>query len=194
MGLILNPRGASGAGKSEFVRRIMGWYGAPEPVHRPGRVPPMLYRFAHPLGGRTLVVLGHYERTSGGCDTITLRDGGLGAVFHLATLYAASGDDVLIEGLSLSQEHVRSAVLAEAQTLHVLRLTTPVATCIRNAVGRRRANTLVRPRIAETVAQQDRCIEAACARLRNRAVVENLRFEDALRRARTLLALPAPTA
>jgi hypothetical protein len=65
MGVIINPRGTSGSGKTEFVRRILSDYGGAkgghvEPVHREGRERPMAYRLRHPLGGRPLTVLFHY--------------------------------------------------------------------------------------------------------------------------------------
>ena len=102
MGMIVNPRGTSGAGKTELVRRIIAGYGwgrggQVEPVSTPGRERPMFYRLRHPLGGRPLVLLGHYEATCGGCDTIRARDGGLDEVFRLATEQAAGGCDVLLE-------------------------------------------------------------------------------------------------
>lgn len=190
MGLVLNPRGAGGAGKTELVRRVMASYPAAEPIHRAGRAQPILYRLAHPAGGRPLVVLGHYERRSGGCDTVTLRDGGMAEVFRLAGEFASGGDDVLLEGLRLSEDHAFSAALAASHDLYVLRLATPPETCARNLLCRRRARAAARPAFAAAAALQHRRIEEACARLGGRATVEHLGFDDALRRARALLALP----
>lgn len=190
MGLVLNPRGAGGAGKTELVRRIMVSYRDAEAVHRPGRSRPILYRLGHPAGGRKLVVLGHYERRSGGCDTVTLRDGGMAEVFRLAAQSAARGHDVLLEGLRLSEDHAFSAALAARHDLHVLRLTTPPETCARNLLARRRAGAAARPAYADAASLQHRRIAEACARLEGRARVEHLGFDAALRRARALLALP----
>jgi hypothetical protein len=144
MGVIINPRGTSGSGKTELVRRIMANYGwgsgsRVEPARRQGRERPIAYRLRHPLGGRPLVLLGHYEATSGGCDTIRAKDGGLDEAFRLAGEYAASGHDVLLEGLLLSGEHLRSAALAKVHELYVLRLNTPLDRCIRNVIARQRA-------------------------------------------------------
>ena len=65
MGVIVNPRGTSGSGKTELVRRLLADYGRDgddraEPVRREGRERPIAYRLRHPRGGRPLVLLGHY--------------------------------------------------------------------------------------------------------------------------------------
>ena len=128
MGVVVNPRGTSGSGKTEFARRILADYGRGgggdmEPIHRDGRARPMGYRLRHPLGGRPLAVLGYYGAGAcGGCDTIPARDGGLDEVFRLADALAAGGHDVLLEGLFLSGEYRRSAELACRHPLHVLLL------------------------------------------------------------------------
>jgi len=57
-------------------------------------------------------VLGHYERTSGGLDTISAADGGLDEIFRLADIWATAGHDVLLEGAAWSTEYRRSAILA----------------------------------------------------------------------------------
>ncbi len=159
VGVIVNPRGTSGSGKSELARRILADYGrgsgeAMEPIHRGGRAPPVGYRLRHPLGGRPLAALGHYGAGAcGGCDTIPARDGGLGEVFRLA----ARGHDVLLEGLFLSGDHQRSAELAGRHPLHVLLLDTPVERCARNLVARRRVGRrALRPLVAEVVAARRR--------------------------------------
>jgi hypothetical protein len=144
MGVVINPRGTGGAGKTEFARRILAEYGwrkdgQVEPIHRDMRRWPIGYRLRHPLGRRPLVVLGHYERTSGGCDTFSARDGGLDEAFRLADAWASAGHDVLIEGSALSAEHERSASLARRHTLHVVRLATPPEQAARNLVARWRA-------------------------------------------------------
>ena len=86
MGVIVNPRGTSGSGKTELVRRIAaeyGWYdGVANPVRREGRERPIAYCLPHPLGFRPLLLLGNYEVASGGCDTIRLAEGGLDEAFR----------------------------------------------------------------------------------------------------------------
>jgi hypothetical protein len=196
MGVIVNPRGTSGSGKTEFARRVLAAYdrGGSEdmaPIHRDGRTRPIGYRLRHPLGGRSLAVVGHYGAgVCGGCDTISARDGGMDEVFRLAGVLAAEGHDVLLEGLLLSGEHRRSAELACRHALHVLLLDTPIERCARNLVARRRASRALRPLVAKVVAAQRDAVEGACARLRCcAATVETLDFDAALHRARELLGL-----
>lgn len=204
MGVIVNPRGTAGSGKTELVRRILAQYGWRRgadpasadglvPVYREGRRKPLGYRLAHPLGGRPLAVVGHYEVTSGGCDTIRAADGGLEEIIRRAADYAAGGHDVLIEGRLLSSEYERSAELATSRRLHVLHLTTPAEQCARNLVWRRRVRRNAWPSLARAVAAEHDMVAAACARLRPYAAVEALGFDDALARARDLLGLPNAT-
>ena len=200
MAIIINPRGTSGSGKTELVRRVLAQYGwqpsagfadagVLEPIYREGRSRPFGYRLGHPRGGRPLAVIGHYEVTSGGCDTIRATDGGLEEIMRRASDYAALGHDVLIEGLRLSSEYERSAELARAHRLHILRLTTPLDQCARNLVWRRRARRDTWPAIAETVADEHEKVAEACARLGLDATVEALGFDDALARAQDLLGI-----
>jgi hypothetical protein len=195
MGVVINPRGTGGAGKTEFARRILAEYGwrkdgQVEPIHRDMRRWPIGYRLRHPLGRRPLVVLGHYERTSGGCDTFSARDGGLDEAFRLADAWASAGHDVLLEGSALSAEHERSASLARRHALHVLRLATPPEQAARNLVARWRARRDRRSLVAGALAAQRDAVEDACGRLRHVAAVEDLEFDAALRRAREVLGLP----
>jgi hypothetical protein len=195
MAVIINPRGAGGAGKTRLARRVMaeygwGWGGQVEPIRHGRRERPIGYRIAHPHGGRTLAVIGHYEMVCGGCDTIRATDGGMDTVFRLAGTWASAGHDVLLEGLLLSGESLRSAALAEAHDLHVLRLGTPLDRCVRNLVARRHARRDTWPHIVRSVAALDAAVEEACRTLqRGAARVEVLGFDDALRRARELLGL-----
>jgi hypothetical protein len=183
---------------SALVRRIMRDYGWPEagggplavePIVRPGRARPLGYRMRHPLRHRPLVVLGHYERASGGCDTIGVKDGGLAAVFRLAADYARSGHDVLIEGLQLSSEWAGSAALARTHPLHVLQLDTPPQTSALNLARRRRATRRAIPVFARAAAAESERVAAACERLRPYARVHRVCFDEALATARELLRL-----
>ena len=197
--MIINPRGTSGSGKTELVRRLLAQYGwqrgarfegaGPKPIHRAGRCRPLGYRLGHPLGGRPLAVLGHYEVTSGGCDTNRAADGGLEESMRRAADYAATGHDVLIEGQRLSSEHERSTELARSHSLHILLLTTPLDQCARNLVWRRRARRDTLPAVAGAVAVEHDTVAAACARLEQYATVETLGFDDAFARAQDLLGI-----
>jgi hypothetical protein len=193
MGVIINPRGTSGAGKTEFARRIAAMYGWPDrgrmrPVYREGRRRPVCYLFEHSLGGRPLAVLGHYEVRSGGCDTL----GAVHETFELAGRHAAGGCDVLFEGLLVSRDHHHSAIVANVHRLHVLRLTTPLDQCIRQVIMRRRARRDARPLISKRTSDEHDRIADACSRLCGCASVEALDFTAALLRARELLGLSQP--
>jgi hypothetical protein len=96
---------------------------------------------------------------------------------------------VLLEGLVLSGEHVRSAALAKAHRLHVLRLNTPLDRCIRNVIARQRAGRRNRASVVRTATTQQANIEEACRLLQHHARVEVLGFDGALLRARELLGL-----
>ncbi|WP_041785306.1 hypothetical protein [Rhodospirillum centenum] len=196
MGLIVNPRGTAGSGKTEIVRRVLAAYdwqgpGRAEPLFRPGRTRPFAYRLAHPAGGRPLVVLGQYGGTCGGCDTIPARDGGLPAALLLAAERATAGDDVLLEGLALSADGRLSAALAARHPLHVLRLDTPPDRCVQNLLSRRRAGSgaggALAARLAAKVEAERAALLRACEALRSRATVEALPFDVALDRALVLL-------
>jgi hypothetical protein len=200
MGVVINPRGTSGSGKTELVRRVLTQYGwrrgeiadgpaGLEPIYRPGRSRPFGYRLPHPGGGRPLVVVGHYEVTSGGCDTIPAADGGLHEAVAQADDYASSGCDVILEGLRLSSETELCATLARAHRLHIVRLATPVEQCARNLVARRRTRRDRWPLIANTVASEHRLVVQACEALRSLASVDVLGFEDAVIRVGSLLGL-----
>jgi hypothetical protein len=198
--VLLNPRGPSGSGKTQLVRSLMNELlsrpsaaaARMELLYRPGRAQPIACRISHPLGAPPLVVLGHYQKTSGGCDTIREADGGIQQVFTLAEASALAGHSVLMEGSALSCDDVHSSVLAGRYALHVLRLTTPVADCARNLIKRRRLSKDALPDLCKRVLEEQLRINAVCERLRQRgAVVHCLAFSDGMRIARGLLHLPA---
>jgi hypothetical protein len=199
MGVVLNPRGTSGSGKTTLARLILAEYGwrhdgsetrrRVEPIYRADRKLPFAYRLRHPGAGRALIVVGHYEVTSGGCDTIRAQDGGLPEVLRFAGEVASSRHDVLIEGLQLSGEFELSAEFAARHDLHVLLLSTPLEQCARNLVSRRRAAKSSLGAIERSLAGERRRVEDACARLRPWATVEVLGFDEALVRARSVFGL-----
>ncbi len=94
---------------------------------------------------------------------------------------------MLLEGLVLSGEHTRSAALAKAHRLHVLRLSTPLDRCIRNVIARQRAGRRNWASVVRTATLQQANIEEACRLLQQHARVEVLDFNSALLRARELL-------
>jgi hypothetical protein len=197
MGLIINPRGTSGAGKSWLVREAMAAYrrrgAGAVPLCRAGRSRPIGWRLDRPWGGRPLAVIGHYEATRGGTDTIPLTDGGLDEVFRLTNALAGDGHDVLFEGLQLSGEVERTAALARAQRMRdgrlcVLCLDTPLSRCVQNVVTRRRVGQAARPGLERTARAGRVALVAACESLRHSdAEVEVLETAAALRRTLALL-------
>jgi len=141
------------------------------------------------MGGPPLAVFGHYDATSGGCDTIRLADGGIPEVMRRAGNYAANGYDVIVEGLRLSSEVECSIELALLHDLHILRLSTALDQCARNLARRRRAGRDALPSLERSSAREHRSIDDACRRLERVAAVEVLAFDDALARAQDLLGL-----
>ena len=194
MGLIINPRGTNGAGKTELVRRILADFRhegtTSTPIMVAGRARPIGERLIHPRGGASLAVLGLYERTSGGTDTVSLKDGGLDAVFRLAGSHAAAGDAVLLEGSTLSEDHVRTASLAARHPVHVVWVDTPLEDCVRNLIARRRVGRAEWDTIAAAVRTRRAAVAAACDALRlSAAVMHVLSFDTAIIFVRKCLAL-----
>jgi hypothetical protein len=179
MAVVINPRGTSGAGKSWLVRATMAVYlregGEAVPLRRAGRPRPIGWQLFSGARRRPLVIIGHYEATRGGTDTIPTNDGGLQEAFRLADALSASGNDVVLEGLQLSGEAQRTTALARlvrarGGALHVLCLNVPVDRCIQNVVLRRRAGRRALPAIERSV----RCWQAALL-----VASEALRLTDA---------------
>ena len=201
MGSVIDPRGTSGAGKTWLVREVMTAYrrdGAHVvPLRREGRPRPMGLRLAHPRGGRPLAVVGHYEATRGGTDTVPETDGGLDEALRLADALAdalaGDGHDVLLEGYRPSGDVGRTAALARAQrarggAFHVLCLDVPLDACVRNVVARRRAGRDALPAIERTARAGQAALAAACQALRHTgAEVEWLDAAAAPRRTLALL-------
>jgi hypothetical protein len=200
MGLIINPRGMAGAGKTELVRRILMQYGWRQDPHAPtgdasepifGLKQDRLFgfRLPHPFGERPLAVIGRYDKTSGGCDRIRLADGGILAIVNRASDLATAGYDVIIEGLRLSSNVEHSLELGRQHDLHILHLQTPVDQCVRNLISRRRTGRHSSSELARAAALEQRSIETACDQLRPIATVEALTFDDAYARTLELLSL-----
>jgi hypothetical protein len=108
---VINIVGASGAGKTTIVRRVMELYPDREKVWTYAdekRKAPMGYILRRE-GSPELFVPGHYERDCGGCDTI--RDADI--VYQMVREHAAVGRDVLFGGLLISGEHSRRVRLFE---------------------------------------------------------------------------------
>ena len=192
MSVIVNPRGTNGAGKTELVRRLLRGL-VLEPIFRPGRHLPIAYRATTADGTNPFIVIGHYERTCGGCDTVPLRDGGLDEIVRLADLHASTGTPVLLEGALLSEETTRTTELATRHDLHVLHLSTPIDLCVRRLLTRRRTARTSAARLTAVVTARAATITAACTRLAAAgATIHLLPPEAALLQARGLLESRGP--
>lgn len=131
--MIINIRGTSGSGKSTLVRKIMAMYERRFPVRIPDRKQPIGYILTR-QEGRTLGVLGHYETSCGGCDTIMSQD----EIYERVRATHHAGMDVLFEGLLVSAEVNRLVALhAEGLPVRVVALSTPLDVCLASVNKRR---------------------------------------------------------
>jgi hypothetical protein len=137
-GRIIQVRGASGSGKTTLVRNAMDalggpWYRVIPKVDQPRRKPMYLL---NPDLNLPKAVIGHYDVTCGGVDTIKH----LGRPHELAYELAAQGVDVLMEGLWASVEVHKSAGQADTNQIvrHEVFVHEPVEVCRASVDDRRR--------------------------------------------------------
>lgn len=142
--MIIQVRGTSGTGKSTVVRQVMASFG---PLHsKPGtksietwkpsyigtRKRPMCYTHYR----RPIVVMGHYERGGGGCDTFK----NVEYVFDLTV--GLLTDDlhapvIIMEGLLLSEDSKWTFRLHQQTPVVVFYLMTDMDTCLARLHKRR---------------------------------------------------------
>ena len=130
--MIINIRGTHGSGKSTLVRNVMGMYATVTPNMVDRRKQPFSYVCSDP-GMLPLYIPGHYETPTGGCDTIP------DATLIYETIYqaAASGMNVLYEGIVAQHSQVRLMALNREYPVQIIVLTTDVTTCIKSVQARR---------------------------------------------------------
>lgn len=142
--MIINIRGTSGSGKSTLVREAMSWFKCKEAVRVPGRKQPLYYKLWHSANDcilrrpPDLVVIGHYEASCGGCDTIPNLD----MAFNLVFEAAGFAQHVIFEGLLLSSDVNRCVELHQtfgADGFEVLAIDLPLEQCLASVNARRRA-------------------------------------------------------
>lgn len=154
--VIVNIRGTSGSGKSTIVRSIMSLYPAKEAKYVPERKQPLYYILSDPEQPERpkLAVIGHYESSCGGADTISKYMTGVlqeadedhgdpnsyDLIFGLVKELYDGGHDVLFEGLLITGDIKRAKDLkASGYPLHIISLTLPIELCIESVKARRAA-------------------------------------------------------
>jgi energy-coupling factor transporter ATP-binding protein EcfA2 len=131
--MIINYRGTSGSGKSHLIHTIKGLYPRVEPQKVIWRDNPIGY-VCYPDDGRpSLYLVGHYETTCGGCDTIDTIEN----VYKYVHRALDKGYDVLYEGLVLQSDTNRCIALKD-KDLHVIFLDVHIDVCL-DAVQSRRS-------------------------------------------------------
>lgn len=160
--MILNVRGTSGSGKTTLAREIMQVYGGTRlNFKEPGRRRPLGY-LLRAEGHKPLAVIGSYESSCGGCDTINCYD----RVFALARESHGQGCDVLMEGLLLSEETQRTIRLhQDGIPLVVVHMQVDIEQCIVDVKARRLAQGNERPLNEENTRRRVGVIERAVSKL-----------------------------
>jgi uridine kinase len=135
----INIRGTSGSGKTTIIRELLSKSVHLEPVFTTGRKQPIMYIATVPsqehfnfFCTKFFALLGHYETTCGGCDTIKSLD----EVYEWAR-YAQRNyniDAVICEGLLLGKDVSRIVTMEEP---YILALDTSMEECYAGVKNRR---------------------------------------------------------
>lgn len=135
--------------------------GVPRPLEArvEGRRNPLWYAYGK------VAVIGSYESTCGGCDTIHGYDLLLGTV----NARLKDGYHVLMEGLLLSED-VKNTLTLPRSMLRVIFLTTPLPTCLDRIRGRRAARGNDKPLNTANTSNRVSVIERARVRLEDAGV------------------------
>jgi energy-coupling factor transporter ATP-binding protein EcfA2 len=172
--MIINIRGTSGSGKSTIVRHVMALYNTKARIMKPDRRQPFAYALSSPKvegAAKMVAILGHYETSCGGCDTISKQSD----IFEAVRYFDDQGMAVIFEGLLLSGEVTNTASLhKEGRELYVFGLDqVPIDLCLDSVNGRRKARlgeekfTPVKP---ENTVAKFRGTQQAMARLQKEGV------------------------
>jgi len=152
--LIISIRGTSGTGKTTLARRVLfdeGVYGPARQVYKERRRVPLYYvREALAPGRRGIAILGSYENTTGGCDTISGND----IPFEMMRVIHDSYD-CFFEGLLMSAEQHRTAKLhRDGYPVHLFYLNLSLEECLRSVEIRRAARGVTAPLNPKTTASR----------------------------------------
>ena len=133
MSRLVHIRGASGSGKTHLAREVMRHCGTPVRWKIGGRQKPIALTFP----AVNLAVVGHYDVTCGGADTIKSKD----KCCEVVDEALARGFNVLVEGIFLAVELHRTVELAaRGVDRHDVFLDIPMADCIDSVQARRVAD------------------------------------------------------
>lgn len=134
--MIVNIRGASGAGKTTLARALFGspQLMPPVPQYMQGRNKPLFYiQNRIDNRGTALATVGHYEITNGGMDTIS----DVRLAYEVIEERARAGCDVLYEGKTMTDGIARLCALRRAgHDCRILHVATSVEECIRSVRAR----------------------------------------------------------
>jgi hypothetical protein len=136
MSRLVQVRGASGSGKSTLVRNIIGEIGPAVRWKIAGRQRPIALTFPN----HQLCIVGHYDVTCGGCDTIKSRS----QPYEVAQKALSLGFNVLMEGLFMAVELHRTVELerfcgANGHERHDVFIDQPLEHCVLSVNARRAA-------------------------------------------------------
>lgn len=156
--MIINIRGTSGSGKTTVVRKIMNSAGEEQLHHIEGRKRPL----AHVFPDLNLVVMGSYETTCGGCDTISKFDD----CYETICKFSKEGRDVIYEGLRQSSDVKRIKWLKkQGCEVVAITLTTSLEECLEAVRQRRLARGNTKPLNPENTTSKFKGILRADKRL-----------------------------
>lgn len=188
--MILSVRGTSGSGKTTLAKMLLNEsviYDSPKPVHIPKRKQPFYYKKERRGGGRGIVLLGHYESSTGGCDTISGNDIPFDLIRELHDTH-----DVFFEGLLMAAEQHRTAKLHhDGYDVRLFYFTLTLQECLAGVNARRAARGVTEPVNPDTTAARHRTLRLHPPRFKAMGVkVTEGSREDAVRWLRDCGVLP----
>jgi len=128
----VNIRGTSGSGKSYAIHQLIKLYPTVEKVNVKWRDQPIGYLCSAPTL-RPLYIVGHYETTCGGCDTLDSID----QAYKYINQHIDEGHHVVYEGLVVQSDVNRCIELGKKADRSVVFLSTPISICLNDVATRR---------------------------------------------------------
>ena len=182
-GKIISVRGTNGSGKTTVVRRVMELFSVKAPVYIDGRKNPYYYMLANGDAGYGAVIIGSYENTTGGCDTIS----GTAPIYELVKMHALAGRDVIFEGLMHAQDVNHTTLLTLPQ--HLIYLATTQEECIASTKTRRAAAGNEKELDPKNLISKYKGVQSAFNRTANLPHVTQFKLsrEDAFQKVRELI-------